>query len=52
MSKSQKQIQLFINNTFNKIVIFEKKGTDVKKNNIYFRILKVPPVILTSHLTV
>ena len=48
---ARKKIQLFSKNIFNKIVIF-KKIQILKKQKVYFQILEVLPVILTTYLPV
>ena len=52
MSKSQEKNQLFFQNIFNKIDIFFKKILIFRKHKVYFQILEVLPVILTTYLPV
>ena len=47
----KKKNQLFSKNIFNKIVIF-KKIQIFRKQKVYFQILEVLPVILTTYLPV
>ena len=51
MSKSQEKNQLFFQNIFNKIAIFFKIQI-FRKYKVYFQILDVLPVILTTYLPV
>ena len=52
MSKLQEKNQLFSLNIFNKIAIFLKKIQIFRKHKVYFQILEVLPVILTTYLAV
>ena len=52
MSKSQEKYQLFPQNIFNKFAIFKKKTDFFRKHKVYFQILEVLPVILTTYLPV
>ena len=49
---ARKKNQLFIQNIFNEIVIFKKKIQIFRKYKVYFQILEVLPVILTTYLPV
>ena len=48
---ARKKNQLFFQNIFNKIAIF-KKIQNFRKYKVYFQILEVLPVILTTYLPV
>ena len=49
---ARKKNQLFSKNIFNKIVIFQKKVQICRKQKVYFQILEILPVILTTYLPV
>ena len=49
---ARKKNQLFFQNIFNKIAIFFKKIQIFRKYKVYFQILEVLPVILTTYLPV
>ena len=49
---ARKKNQIFFQNIFNKIAIFLKKIQIFRKYKVYFQILEVFPVILTSYLPV
>ena len=51
-SKSKEKNQLFSQNIFNKIAIFLKKIQIFRKYKVYFQILEVLSVILTTYLPV
>ena len=49
---ARKKNQLFSQNIFNKIAIFLKKIQTFRKHNVYYQILEILPVILTTYLPV
>ena len=48
----KKKNQLFSQNIFNKIAILKKKYRFLKKHKVYFQILEVLSVILTTYVPV